>query len=350
MRVHLQNDWLISMFVANLSRAFGIADNYQGQCSLRLNHGKLLLVLQHQMMARRVRQRMGSQSGHVLAALLRQFEIRVPAEGDSQRPPSSERLDTNARYEQIDMDRLLDDVNAHDNTRAGEFQSEHNGQANGYVNSKLNHPDEIDMEGLEDHVAAIAEGSCDFILRDEDSGGWKIDVHDAEDRLRDDEIMQMVKRRFGLMSLRIIRILESRGKVDEKALQEIGLLNAKDLRRCLAQLNAHGFVDLQEVPREPQRQPARTIYLWFYDAERVRKRVLENLYKSMCRLLQRLKVERQDVSSTLQKAERSDVKGKEHEMLRSDEIAVLKRWRRKELWYLSELERLGCSVDVLQVA
>lgn len=289
---------------------------------------------------------MGSRPGKVLAALLRQCETPELTGGDSQQPPSADRRSIKPRLEYIDLERLLHDVNNPDNTSGGKNR----GVANGYANGTLSHGDEIDMEELEEQVATLAEGSCDFISQeisqDKQETTWRLNLDSLEDQSRNEEIMQMVKQRFGLMCLRIIRILMSRGKVDEKALQEIGLLNAKDLRRCLAQLHAHGFIDLQEVPREPQRQPARTIYLWFYDAERVKMRMMENLYKSMCRLLQRLKVERQKVSSTVQKAERSDVKGKEHEILSIDEITVLKRWRRKELWYLSELERLGSSVDV----
>lgn len=294
------------------------------------------------MISDRVRQRMGSRSGRVLESLLRQCEIRHLTEGDSQLPPSPEKRSTEQSLIEIDMNQLLHDVNISDDISCAERPSLVNGHANG----SLSNWNDISMEQLEEEVATLAAGSCQYVSRGRSRNIWCVNIYDAEERLRDDEIMQMVKRRFGLMSLRIIRILMSRGKVDEKALQEIGLLNAKDLRRCLAQLHAHGFIDLQEVPREPQRQPARTLYLWFYDAERVRLRVLENLYKSMCRLLQRLKVERQTVSSTIQKAERSDVKGREQEMLRSDEIIVLKRWRRKELWYLSELERLSSAVDV----
>ena len=312
---------------------------------LRLNYSKLLLVLQHQIMARRVRQRMGHQPGKVLAAVLQQCEKFPRKVGE---PQSSEGTRTEDYLVRIDMDQLLLDVNA-DEDAHGEH-GRHAGLANGHVNGNRTHAyDNVPgIDELQDQIATLAESCCGFIFRDQESGDWTIDVNDAEQRLRDDEIMKMIKRRFGPMSLRIIRILIDRGKVDEKALQEIGLVNAKDLRRCLAQLHMHGFVDLQEVPREPQRQPARTIYLWFYDAERVRKRIVENLYKAMSRLLQRLKVERQRVGTTLQKAERSDVRGKEHEMLRSDEITVLKRWRRKELWFLTELERMSSTVDSLQ--
>jgi DNA-directed RNA polymerase III subunit RPC3 len=334
------------MFVVNSTSVLANTDKYQGRSVYRLDHDKLRLVLQHQTISDRVRQRMGSRPGKVLSALLRQCETPELTGGDSQQPPSADRRSIKPRMEYIDLERLLHDVNNSDNTSGGENR----GVVNGYANGTLSHGDEIDMEELEEQVATLAEGSCDFISleisQDKQETTWRVNLDSLEDQSRNEEIMQMVKQRFGLMSLRIIRILMSRGKVDEKALQEIGLLNAKDLRRCLAQLHAHGFIDLQEVPREPQRQPARTIYLWFYDAERVKMRMMENLYKAMCRLLQRLKVERQTVSSTVQKAERSDVKGKEHEILSSDEITVLNRWRRKELWYLSELERLGSSVDV----
>lgn len=315
----------------------------QGQTFFRIDHEKLLLILNQQMIVRRVRKRMGVQPGQVMAAILRQFERPLQKLGEL----SHEATQGEDRTIPIDMDRLLLDINREYNSDHPGIER-HDGLANGHVNGDLSRAacDVLDKHQLNDQVATLTEGCCDFISEEEDTRNWMIGFSDAEQRLRQDEILQMVKRRFGPMSLRIIRMFIDRGKVDEKALQEIGLVNAKDLRRCLAQLNRHGFIDLQEVPREKERQPVRTIFLWFYDTERVRKRVSDNLCKAMCRLLQRLKVERLGVESTLQKAERSDVKGREHDMLRAGEVRVLRHWRRKELWYLAEIGRLRNSLDV----
>lgn len=154
--------------------------------------------------------------------------------------------------------------------------------------------------------------------------------------------------RLGPPSLRLIRMLMEKGRLDEKTLQEMGLLGAKDLRQTLAELGQLGFTDLQEVPREAQHQPNRTMYLWFHDPERVRTTLLEGLYKSMTRMSQRLRMERRGLNSTLDKVERSDVKGNEEQMLPPAELTVWKRWLRKEEWMLGELSRLDESVALLR--
>ncbi|EXJ93339.1 hypothetical protein A1O1_01731 [Capronia coronata CBS 617.96] len=217
---------------------------------------------------------------------------------------------------------------------------------NGYADPQVNgaqHYSQIDQ-----HLAVLAEGPFSFLSQEPGGGQWLLHRSRLSNFLRDGELMRFMGESLSGPALRILRMLMDKGKLDEKSLQEIGLLGAKELRQCLAQLQLMGYLELQEVPREPQRQPNRTIFLWFYDAERVRKVVLGRLYKTMARLFQRLHLERERLASTLSKVERTDVQGSEEEMLSQAELQVLFKWRQKEAWFMTEINRLDESVVILR--
>ena len=154
--------------------------------------------------------------------------------------------------------------------------------------------------------------------------------------------------RYGDVALRVLRVLHAKGKLDEKRLQEISLLPFKDLRQTLASMQSGGFVDLQEVPKDAQRQPSKTIFLWYFDPDRVASSVLEDTYKAMSRTLQRIKFERSLRRDFLDKTERSDVKGNEERWLSEGELEQLQRWRGMEAMLLGVVSRLDDMVAVLR--
>ena len=200
------------------------------------------------------------------------------------------------------------------------------------------------------HLYLLAEAPEGFITCEKEDSVpyWRIDFEKLCSVLRNEQVFSLILDLFGAIALRIVRVLIEKGKLEEKVLQEIALVSAKDLRLKLAELKAAGFLELQEVPRENQRQPSRTIYLWFYDPDRVRRKVLEDTYKSMSRVLQRLSVEKKKVQGILDKADRSDVKGHEEEYLSGGETRILKEWRALEEKFWGEVGRLDDLVAVLR--
>ena len=128
----------------------------------------------------------------------------------------------------------------------------------------------------------------------------------------------------------------------------LGLMNQKVMRAKLATMHEHGHLELQEIPRDNQRQPSRNMFFWFFDMERCRKKVVEECYKSMARCLQRAKGEMEGVQTLLEKAERSDVVGREDEFLGEDERIGLEQWREREERLLGEVGRLDELVAVLR--
>ena len=120
------------------------------------------------------------------------------------------------------------------------------------------------------------------------------------------------------------------------------------MRSILNRMHGAGHVELQEIPRDTQRQPSRTMFLWYFDVERCRRKLLEETYKTMARCLQRVKSERGLLHNLMEKAARSDVKGREAEFLKIEEQATLEKWRSMEERLLGEIGRLDDVVAVLR--
>ncbi|MCJ1385800.1 RNA polymerase III subunit C82 [Xylographa soralifera] len=177
---------------------------------------------------------------------------------------------------------------------------------------------------------------------------WTVNFPALARQLRLIELENIITTRYGVEALRIIRILQEKGKLDEKAIATFALMSQKTMRSILTTMHEGGHLDLQEVPRDNARQPARTIFLWFFNPERCRQKVLEETYKAMARSMQRAKAERETVQSIIDKASRTDVVGKEDELLGLDERTALGAWREKEERLLGEICRLDDLVAVLR--
>lgn len=203
---------------------------------------------------------------------------------------------------------------------------------------------------VEKHLFLLSEEPHNFTNRDFRGGviNWNVEYRHLTQRIRQLTLEQIVQSRFGTIAVRIIRSLHKYGKLDEKRLQQLSLVASKELRTVLGTMQKHGFIELQEVPRDNQRMPARTMFLWFYDPDRVRKVVVEDTYKAMTRHLRRMQVEREKLKAFLEKVERTDVKGHEEEFLSAAEMETLRKWRATEDLLLGEVTRLDGVVMVLR--
>lgn len=295
----------------------------------------------------------GSVSAKVMEALLCQIRHHPMHSLDPSQldiPDKLKTIDTNDLY--LDLHRsqhqeLFDELRM-GNGRYSPKNPKLNGNSSTHQTNGVGGDSEMDEQQINKHLAMLAEGPFEFLSFNRISDQWTVSHKKLATFIRDQEIYRLMEEQLDPLAMRIVRMLIENGKLDEKALQEIGLMGAKELRQKLADLQKFGFVELQEVPREPQRQPNRTIFLWFFDAERVRKLLLNELYKTMARFLQRLRLEREKLTSTLTKIERTDVQGSEEEILSSGELQVLQRWRKKEAWLLGEINRLDISVAILR--
>ena len=289
---------------------------------------------------------LGKQSGKIAQAVVAQVAPRpsVPDRpADALTAPSIQMLilsNIRQAYQDIDQHHTSNGVNG--------TNGHHNDvvMTNGVDDSQDN---DLGRSSLENSLSLIAEGPFPFLIRDAITSSWNLDTITLTRWLRDKEIDRIILHKVGPVGLRVKRMLQDKGKMDEKNIQEIGLLVAKELRQTLANLQSHGLIELQEVPREPQRQPNRTMYFWFFDAERAKTVLLGDLYKSMARLYKVLKREREgSMKNTLEKLARLGGEQKPEDYLGDEEMIVYKQWRRKELWLIAEIERLDESVALLR--
>ena len=224
---------------------------------------------------------------------------------------------------------------------------------NGATEQQASLPDrQAKLNIIRDHLLLLAEHPYRFVERLQKTHTrtekWAVNFSALSHQMRLIELENTILTRYGEGALRVVRILEEKGKLDEKAITNIGLINQKVIRAILTTMHKAGHLELQEIPRDNHRQPSRTMFFWFFDPERCRQKVLEETYKAMARCMQRVKVEREAVQVTIDKASRTDVVGKEDEYLGDEERNALEAWREKEEKLLGELNRLDDLVAVLR--
>jgi DNA-directed RNA polymerase III subunit RPC3 len=206
------------------------------------------------------------------------------------------------------------------------------------------------MAEIKRHLQLLAEDSCRFVrlVGNRGLGEWTVDFEALTKILKQSELESVITERFDGVATRLVRILNEKGKLDEKQVSNISLLKQKEARAALTLLYESGFIQLQEVPRDANRQPSRTIYLWCFDMERCRQLVLQDCYKAMARCLQRANTEKQKMQPLLAKAERTDVVGREEHYLSKIERTALQSWKEKEERLLGQVARLDRLVGIFR--
>ncbi len=166
------------------------------------------------------------------------------------------------------------------------------------------------VELVKKHLLLLAADDTKFLRKcgNNGFGEWTCDFENIIQRMQEAEVDTMLLENFGTSGHRLARMLRKLGKLDEKLLSEAGKLKQKDVRTKLAEMQMAGVIDIQEVPRDSNRTTNRTIFLWFFDNDRVATMVVENTYKAMSRILQRLDIERRRAHDVLALTERSDVR------------------------------------------
>lgn len=177
---------------------------------------------------------------------------------------------------------------------------------------------------------------------------WAVDFQALSATLLHNCLTQTIASRFGPLALRLVNILVAKGKLDEKSLSTLSLISQKTMRALLTGMHKAGMLEVQEIPRDNNRQPARTLFLWAWEPDRVRLQVLEGSYAAMARLIRRLGVERDRMRGVVEKAARSDVVGREEEFLSAEEMKALNTWRAIEERIWAALARLDDCVAVLR--
>lgn len=227
-----------------------------------------------------------------------------------------------------------------------------NGAANYSLDSLPKAPEDRHRRSIRDHLLLLAKHPYSFLQHIPETSvlpeRWTVHYQPLMKSIIQHVLLQIIATRHGQPAARLTRLLSDRGKVDEKNLCSLSLINQKSMRSYLTTLHKAGMIQLQEIPRDNSRNPQRTLYLWYFDAERCKAEILQESYKTMVRCLQRVQVEENKVKGTLEKASRSDVIGREEEFLGVQEREALEKWRLVEETIWGELGRLDELVGILR--
>lgn len=98
---------------------------------------------------------------------------------------------------------------------------------------------------------------------------WQVAYHAVNRSLKRAFATGVVHLRHQKEAVRVMRILDTYGRLDEKHVSKIGLIQPKEVRRIIDGLMQAGMVELQEVPKTADRLPSRSFYLWYVDWDRV---------------------------------------------------------------------------------
>ncbi|KAM0127007.1 hypothetical protein ACHAO1_009760 [Botrytis cinerea] len=200
------------------------------------------------------------------------------------------------------------------------------------------------------HLQLLAADDCQLLRKcgARQMGEWTVDFERVIDRLRESELDSIIYENFGQIGHRLVRVMRKMGKLEEKHIAKLALIKQQDSRTTLVNMQMHGMVDIQEVPRDTGRMIVRTIHLWFCDEDRVTSLLLDRTYKAMSRCLQRLDVEKRRKANIIALSERTDVQGQEEAFLRPEQMNQLREIRAKEEDLLGQICRLDELVGIFQ--
>lgn len=207
------------------------------------------------------------------------------------------------------------------------------------------------IQNVKNHLMLLAADDYKFLRKcgNAGMGEWAVNFKEILSHMQDEELDAVLLETFGSSGHRLVRILRKFGKLDEKQLPNIALMKQKDVRTKLAELQMAGIVGIQEIPKDASRSVYRTIYLWFFDNKRVTEIFLENVYKIISQVFQRLNVEREKHEEVLKLIQRSDVRDhRPEEYLDRDQLTQLARYQDREEVLMTQISRLDELVGIFR--
>lgn len=134
----------------------------------------------------------------------------------------------------------------------------------------------------------------------------------------------------------------------EAKFEKLILLPKQEVRIHLSTLLEAGLLEVQEIVRFGAQERAKNYNLWTFNEYRARTAILEDIYKVMSRIYQRLEEERLRKKGILVKAQRTDVSRNMFALLSATERKQYAEWKAIEERLLGQIARLDWSVLLLR--
>ena len=334
---------------------------------IRVNPEKIAVAMRSEQLVHLVEQRLGSVTARVYQTMLRMLESKTPRcweewpdpplpggeSGDASIDPrflvTARDVATKLSRERGDLDIFegIDPNAAVQITRKG-----HVNRTN--IWTQPTDPAKLNMEErtkvVDKHIQMLAEDPFHFVTWHSRAGfsQWHIEFDEIARHMIQTEIENTISARKGSLGVKLVRALRKKGRLDERAMCNVMMMSAADVRGIVNDLTIQGFVQTQEIPKVDRREAKHSLHLVWYDRQRAREKLLHDTYKGMVRILQRIRYEREKIEFTLTKAERSDVVGNEEKWLSTRELDDLRKWKEVQEKLLLQLMREDDLVAALR--
>ncbi|CAA9963542.1 rna polymerase iii protein [Pyrenophora teres f. maculata] len=333
---------------------------------IRVNLDKIAVAMRTEQLVNLVQQRLGPVTARVYQTMLRMLESKNPRcweewpdpplpSGEFADPSIDPSLLVTARDVAVKLSRDLDvDIFEGIDPNAATQLLRKGHVSRNAVWTQPTDPTTLHLDDktkiVDKHIQMLSEDPFHFVTWHSRSGysQWRIEFDELARQLIQTEIENTVSARKGTLGVELVRTLKKKGKLDERALCNVMMMSANDIRGIINDLTVQGFVQTQEIPKVDRREAKLSLHLVWYDRQRAREKLLHDTYKGMVRILQRISYEREKVKLLLTKAERSDVIGNEEKWLNKGELDMLKKWKEVQEKLLLQLSREDDLVATLR--
>lgn len=146
----------------------------------------------------------------------------------------------------------------------------------------------ISPQELDSYLGLISDDALLLVRRTDERGGmFSVNLERAVRLLAEAVLTSIVQDRFGAKSCRIFRLLLEKKYIEQKQIEELAMIPARDAKEWTYKMFQEKFIMAQELPRTPDYAPSRMIYLFHVDIPQLSRQVLEWCYQALTNLVLR---------------------------------------------------------------
>lgn len=271
------------------------------------------------------------------------------AEKISEHPPRPQRYIEEAEVDgDASADESEDDSGSDGGYDADYKQPVPNGTKVKFADGSGPKENRLDRRGhLRQHLLLLAESTQGFV-RHCGHDEWTVDFVPLMRVLREAELDSAIERTSGREGLRLVRILRAKGKLDEKALHSVALMRKAEVQQKMVEMQKASFVHIQEVPRDNKADVKKSFFLWFCDVDKSLAKLIDNSYKTMVRCIQVLGMLRRKEKDVLMLTKRTDVRGREKDVMRKEYYDRYSRFQENERKLWAQVMKLDDLIALLR--
>lgn len=184
-------------------------------------------------------------------------------------------------------------------------------------------------------------------------GEWFVPFEKLMGDIQQHTFDEIIAQSLGEPAARLIRLIRSTGKLDEKMLANHALLPALEIRHQMSALGFYGFADIQELSRPNERSSSaaaqkRSLFLWYHRPKWAYERLLDLLYAQIRSCITNTQQLRGRHAILLAKLAREDVQSDIDQFLTEREREELAEFKRAEKDLYTTMNMLDRHVRIFR--